>query len=104
MLRSSRLLLVPILGAFLADPSIGQVVIRPEPAPGPPANPLKGWCPYVSAGPITLPYSMIFHYASWKELEPTEGRYAPRRRVCRQGENRRGWFVLGPIEVVEAAR
>ena len=51
------------------------VVIRPEPAPGPLANPLKGWCPYVNAGQITLPYSMVYHYASWKELEPTQGHF-----------------------------
>ena len=58
-------------GADISKP----VVIRPESAPGPLDNPLKGWCPYVDAGPITLPYSMVYHYASWKELEPTEGNY-----------------------------
>ena len=51
------------------------VAIRPESVPGPLDNPLKGWCPYVDSGPITLPYSMVYHYASWKELEPTEGNF-----------------------------
>jgi hypothetical protein len=45
-------------------------IIRPTAAPGPLANPLKGWCPYTIAGPITQPYSMVFQYVSWRELEP----------------------------------
>ena len=53
-----------------------DVVVRPEPAPGPLDNPLKGWSPYADAGPIRQPYSMVFHYAPWKDLEPEEGRYA----------------------------
>jgi hypothetical protein len=31
---------------------------------------------YTDAGPIRQPYSMVFLYLSWKELEPEEGRYA----------------------------
>ena len=65
----------------------GQVVARPEPGPGPLANPLKGWCPYVNAGPIRLPYSMVYHYVSWKELEPTPGNYDF------DGWERRAWDV-----------
>ena len=71
-----------LLGSLVAWDTTGRaadapapVVIRPESAPGPLDNPLKGWCPYVDAGPITLPYSMVYHYASWKELEPTEGNF-----------------------------
>ena len=48
----------------------------PEPAPGPLDNPLKGWCPYTDANPIRMPYSMVFLYAPWKELEPEEGHFA----------------------------
>lgn len=59
-----------------AGPPDGEVVVVPEPAPGPLDNPLKGWCPYTNAGPIHQPYSMVFLYASWKDLEPEEGRYA----------------------------
>ena len=59
----------------LAGPPAGEVVVRPAPAPGPLDNPLKGWCPYVNAGPIRQPYSMVFLYAPWKDLEPEEGRY-----------------------------
>ena len=87
MLRPSRLVWVLVLATSLAHPSSGQVVVRPEPGPGPPANPLKGWCPYVNAGPITLPYSMVYQYVSWKELEPTEGRYDF------DAWERRAWFV-----------
>jgi len=51
-------------------------VIHPAPAPGPLDNPLKGWCSYPDAGPITQPYSMVFLYVPWKELEPARGQYA----------------------------
>ena len=52
------------------------VVIRPESAPGPLDNPLKGWCPPSDARSIRQPYSMVYLDASWKDLEPTEGQYA----------------------------
>ena len=62
---------------FLAGPPVGEeVVVRPEAAPGPLDNPLKGWCPFTDAGPIRQPYSMVFLYAPWKDLEPEQGRYA----------------------------
>lgn len=51
------------------------VVHRFEFAPGPLDNPLKGWCSYTDAGEIYQPYSMVFRYISWKELEPREGDY-----------------------------
>ena len=38
-------------------------------------QPLKGWAPYTTTGEIHQPYSMVFFYASWKELEPIEGQY-----------------------------
>src|SRR5580693_5705388 len=60
----------------LAGPPEAEVVVRPESSPGPLDNPLKGWCPYTDAGPIRQPYSMVFLSASWKDLEPEEGRYA----------------------------
>lgn len=52
-----------------------DMIVRPKPADGPLDNPLKGWCPYTNAGPIHQPYSMVFQYISWKEIEPTEGNY-----------------------------
>ncbi|MCW3059052.1 MAG: hypothetical protein JWQ02_873 [Capsulimonas sp.] len=52
----------------------GQTV-RLSPGPGPLDNPLKGWCTYTTAGPIRQPYSMVYQYVSWKELEPREGVY-----------------------------
>ncbi|MAR08476.1 MAG: hypothetical protein CL681_00705 [Blastopirellula sp.] len=55
--------------------SAENVVVRPAAKPGPLDNPLKGWCPYINAGTIRQPYSMIFQYISWRELEPTEGDY-----------------------------
>lgn len=52
-----------------------EVVVKPPYKAGPLDNPLKGWCPYTEAGPIYQPYSMVFQYISWRELEPTEGDY-----------------------------
>lgn len=60
-----------IIGAAGAQ----QVVVKPAYQPGPLDNPLKGWCPYTDAGPIYQPYSMVFQYISWRDLEPTEGEY-----------------------------
>jgi Domain of unknown function (DUF4832) len=65
-----------VTAALIARAPAGEVVVRPEAAPGPLDNPLKGWCPYANAGPIRQPYSMVFLYTSWKDLEPEEGRYA----------------------------
>jgi hypothetical protein len=65
-----------VLAACVVVVSAGDVVVRPDAAPGPLANPLKGWCPYSDVGPIRQPYSMVFLYRSWKSLEPEEGRYA----------------------------
>lgn len=50
-----------------------EVVVRPKAQLGPLDNPLKGWCPYTDAGEIHQPYSMVFQYISWRELEPKEG-------------------------------
>lgn len=57
----------------LAPIAAEDVIVRPKPAEGPLDNPLKGWCPYPSTGAIHQPYSMVFQYISWRELEPTEG-------------------------------
>ena len=57
-------------------PELSEVIVRPKAAPGPLDNPLKGYCVYTDAGKIHRPYSMVFLYAPWKELEPAEGRYA----------------------------
>ena len=56
----------------VADPA--EQVVHPEAAPGPLDNPLKGWCTYTMKQP-TQPYSMVYRYVSWKELEPEEGHY-----------------------------
>jgi hypothetical protein len=52
-----------------------EVVVRPRPKAGPLDNPLKGWCPYTDAGKVRQPYSMVFQYISWRELEPSENDY-----------------------------
>jgi len=52
-----------------------DVVIRPPAKAGPLDNPLKGWCPYTNAGQIHQPYSMVYQYVSWRELEPVEGEF-----------------------------
>jgi hypothetical protein len=51
-----------------------EVTVRFEAAPGPLDNPLKGWCTY-TGGTIHQPYSMVFRYVSWRELELREGDY-----------------------------
>jgi hypothetical protein len=71
------LLMVAVLATpGFAGPPGSEVLVRPEAAPGPLDNPLKGWCTYTDAGPIRQPYSMVFLYSSWKDLEPEPGRYA----------------------------
>jgi hypothetical protein len=52
-----------------------DIVVRPKPKAGPLDNPLKGWCPYPNAGPISQPYSMVFQYVPWREIEPIEGAF-----------------------------
>lgn len=71
-------MLTPFLHAIeeATIPGNELVIIRPGLAPGPLDNPLKGYCLYTNAGKIHRPYSMVFQYVSWKELEPTEGNYA----------------------------
>jgi hypothetical protein len=46
------------------------------PGPGPLDNPLKGWCAYSNPGFVhSLPTSMAYFYASWRQLEPKPGKY-----------------------------
>jgi hypothetical protein len=60
-------------GITLLSPTAAQdVVVRPRPILGPLDNPMKGWCPYPNAGEIHQPYSMVFQYVRWRELEPVE--------------------------------
>jgi hypothetical protein len=76
MIRYVLLVLGIACMATPASPLFAQeVVVRPEPSAGPLDNPLKGWCPYTNAGVIHQPYSMVFQYVSWRELEPIEGDY-----------------------------
>ena len=70
-----RFMLAAIIMAVAIDSSAHETVVRTEPAPGAIDNPFKGWCPYTDAGPIHMPYSMVFQYVSWKALEPEEGRF-----------------------------
>lgn len=65
LLFISLLLLTSAAYVFAED-----VVVRPPAKAGPLDNPLKGWCPYTNAGTIHQPYSMVFQYISWRELEP----------------------------------
>lgn len=69
------MLLLNIGIALSLSPNIAaeDIVVRPKPMAGPLNNPLKGWCPYTDAGQIHQPYSMVFQYISWRELEPVEG-------------------------------
>ncbi|BDI34252.1 beta-galactosidase [Capsulimonas corticalis] len=73
-----RMIVLGLAAACLgcAPMSRGQgQLVHLNPGPGPLDNPLKGWCTYTTAGPIHQPYSMVYQYASWKDLEPREGDY-----------------------------
>lgn len=72
----TRFLFVCLLVLMARQVAAVETTLRPEAAPGPLDNPLKGWCPYVDAGQIQFPYSMVFFPVAWNELEPREGRYA----------------------------
>ncbi|MBC8135607.1 MAG: hypothetical protein H8F28_06965 [Fibrella sp.] len=37
------------------------------------SDPLKGWCPYADAGPLTRPYPMTGPSIAWRDLKPCEG-------------------------------
>ena len=51
--------------------------VKLPPGPGPVTNPLKGYAPYVeSPPPLDVPFTMAYHYATWRELEPKEGEFA----------------------------
>ena len=71
-----RLAIVLFLAVAQPVADAQQIILHPKPASGPLDNPLKGWCSYAYPGQIKQPYSMVFFYASWKELEPVEGHYA----------------------------
>ncbi len=61
---------------LLAIPSLAEeIVVTLPPALGPLDNPLKGWCPYTNAGKIHQPYSMVYFYVPWSQLEPSPGEY-----------------------------
>ncbi|WZO98604.1 DUF4832 domain-containing protein [Isosphaeraceae bacterium EP7] len=67
---------IALLVALLSPAAHAEdIVVRPAAAPGPLDNPLKGWCPY-ARGAVRQPYTMVYLDASWKDLEPEEGRYA----------------------------
>jgi len=66
-----------LVGAALtsAAPPTTERTIQLPAGPGPLDNPLKGWCTYTFAGQLHQPYSFVYRYVTWKELEPTEGNY-----------------------------
>jgi len=72
-----KLLQTLTLLILCCHPLIAQDVITGNLLPGtaPYDQPLKGWAPYTTAGKIHQPYSMVYLYASWKNLEPIEGQY-----------------------------
>jgi hypothetical protein len=72
-----RTLVLLVLSAPCCDSPYAQDVVTGTlfPRTTTSAQPLKGWAPYTTAGKIHQPYSMVFLYASWKELEPVEGQF-----------------------------
>lgn len=68
-----------MLSALLASslalaPAAGWVALTP--GPGPVTNPFKGYAPYATDDTtIGMPYSLVYHYVSWRDLEPEEGVY-----------------------------
>lgn len=75
MLRFKAFLSLTLVWSVILTCSVSadDVVVNPRPKPGVLDNPLKGWCPYPNAGTIHQPYSMVFQYISWRELEPVAG-------------------------------
>lgn len=73
--RAIALLVAWLLLTTISARGADLVAVRPPSRLGPLDNPLKGWCPYTDAGPIHQPYSMVFQYVSWRDLEPLEGDY-----------------------------
>lgn len=72
--RTLLLFVLPVFCCnFLVSQDVVTGVLSPKTITS--AQPLKGWAPYATAGEIHQPYSMVFFYASWKELEPIEGQY-----------------------------
>lgn len=72
------LFLSPVMG-LAQDSSTASsetVTVSLPPGPGPIENPLKGCCQYPNLPTPWGKASMVFHYASWKALEPSEGAYA----------------------------
>ena len=69
----TRILAISIILAASASRA-DDLLVRPVAAPGPLDNPLKGWCPYAVDG-IDQPYSMVYLYAPWSEIEPESGRF-----------------------------
>ena len=66
-----------VLLLFVTTTLQGQDIVKGNLSPrnAPYDQPLKGWAPYTNAGTIHQPYSMVFLYKSWKDLEPAEGEY-----------------------------
>ena len=75
--RFFRTLVLFVLSVFCSNFLVGQDVVTGDlfPKTITSAQPLKGWAPYTTTGEIHQPYSMVFFYVSWKELEPSEGQY-----------------------------
>ena len=75
-LESRRLTVGVLLASAIISQAAAQAtIVRPLPGEAPLDNPLKGWCPYTDAGEIHQPYSMVFLYVPWNELEPASGEY-----------------------------
>ncbi len=78
-MQRSSIAFFTLMGLIFLAGTIGlqadDVIVKPLPTPGPLDNPLKGWCPYTNAGQIRQPYSMVYLYVPWSELEPRSGDY-----------------------------
>jgi Domain of unknown function (DUF4832) len=69
-------MLVPAIILCLCNVGRMQAIDLPA-GPGPLDNPLKGFASYCEPGiPLVAPVSMAYEGASWKELEPSEGKFA----------------------------
>ena len=75
-LESRRITIAALLALAIASQAGAQkTIVRPLPGEAPLDNPLKGWCPYTDAGEIHQPYSMVYLYVPWSELEANSGEY-----------------------------
>ncbi len=61
------------------------------------ANPYMGWAPWASGGPYSIPHSLVYINASWRELEPQKGVY---RFDLLEKENKFDYWASKNVKII----